>query len=128
MNPEKSKAFLRILSGVASVWLLTGMVIFAGDPGSRSAFLQVFLLTLGDLLFLILAFWTLFFTSPTRRDRALRAVIFLTFKLVCLGFLAITLKRLRNAPDQAVLFGIGFMGLGPLISSAVYAAFLKKHQ
>jgi hypothetical protein len=128
MNPEKSKAFLRILSAVACVWLVTGMAAFMGDPESRSAFLQVFLLTLADLLFLILVFWTLFFTPPTRRDRALRSVIFLTFKLVCLGFLAITLKRLRNAPDQAVLLGIGFMGFGPLISAAIYAAFLKKHQ
>ena len=128
MNPEKSKLFLRIISGVAGLWLLTGWMLYAGDPMARSAFLQVFLLTLADLLFLILVFWTLFFTPPTRRDRALRALIFLTFKLVCLGFLAITLKRLRNAPDQAVLLGIGFMGFGPLISAAIYAAFLKKHQ
>jgi hypothetical protein len=128
MNPENSKAFLRILSGVAFLWLLAGMAAFSNQPDSRSAFLQVYLLTLADLLFLILVFWTLFFTPSTQRGKGLRALIFLTFKLVCLGFLAITLKRLRNAPDLGVLFGIGFMGLGPLISAAFYRILLKKHQ
>jgi multidrug transporter EmrE-like cation transporter len=128
MNPEKSKTFLRILSGVAAAWLMSGMLLFAQNPEARAAFLQVFLLTLADLMFLTLVFWTLFFTPPTRRDRAWRALIFLTFKLVCLAFLAITLKRLRNAPDQAALLGIGFMGFGPLISAVVYGAILRKHQ
>ena len=128
MTTENSKVFLRILSGVASLWLVAGMIAFGNQADSRSAFLQVYLLTLADLAFLILVFWTLFFTSPTQRNRGLRALIFLTFKLVCLGFLAITLKRLRNAPDQAILSGIGFMGLGPLISAAVYGTVLKKHQ
>ena len=128
MNPEKSKLFLRIMSGVAFFWLVSGLGWFSSSPVARAVFLKVFLLTLADLLFLVLLFWTLFFPPPTPRAKAFRAMIFLTFKLVCLGFLAITLKRLRNAPDQAVLFGIGFMGLGPLISAGIYGTFLKKHQ
>jgi hypothetical protein len=128
MNPEKSKLFLRILSGVAFFWLVSGLGWFSSSPVARAVFLKVFLLTLADLLFLVLLFWTLFFPPPTLRSKAVRAVIFLTFKLVCLGFLAITLKRLRNAPDQAVLFGIGFMGIGPLISAVLYGNIDRKHQ
>lgn len=128
MNPEKSKLFLRILSGVAFAWLITGLVLYGSSLEARTAFLTVYLLTLADLLFLVLLFWTLFFPPPTLRNKAIRSVIFLTFKLVCLGFLAITLKRLRNASDQAVLLGIGFMGFGPLISAVIYGTFLKKHQ
>lgn len=127
MSPEKSKIFLRILFLVAGAWLFTGMIWFRGEPRAREAFLKVFLPTLLDLLSLILLFWSLFFIPPARRNKIL-LVFFLTFKLVCLGFLAITLKRLRNAPDYAVLCGIAFMGLGPLISALIARKFPDQQQ
>jgi hypothetical protein len=38
-------------------------------------------------------------------------------KLVCLGFLAITLKELRNDPHLPAVAGILFLCVGPLVSA-----------
>jgi hypothetical protein len=121
MTPEKSKAFLKVLGLLSILWAGGGWFFFHEDSRAWGAFVSIYIPTVLDLLCLIILFWILFFTPPTRRGRNFLALIFLTFKLVCLGFLAITLKRLRNAPDLAVLYGVGFMGLGPLISAAFYA-------
>ena len=128
MKPEQSKKFLNILLLVSLTWLLMGTGIYWNQPEGRSAFYQVFLLTLLDLLFLVFLFWRLFFTPPEQRGRNLQVVIFLTFKLVCLGFLAITLKRLRNAPDAAALLGIGFMAVGPIVSAVISRRYNETQQ
>jgi len=39
--------------------------------------------------------------------------------LVCLGFLAITLKRLRNDPPLPAAMAVLFMGVGPLLSGVL---------
>ena len=107
----ESKAFLRILAWTAVLWGLFGATIFAQD---RMVFLRVYQAVLLDLSCLILLFWELFFRS--KPIRKLRVLFYFTFKLVCLGFLAITLKRLRNDPSLPAAVAVLFMGLGPILS------------
>jgi drug/metabolite transporter (DMT)-like permease len=111
----ESKAFLRFLAFVCLFWAGLNVYIFRDEPGSLRAFLQIFWAVLLDLAFLILLFWELFFApKPVRR---FQVFLYFTFKLVCLGFLAITLKRLRNDPPLPAAMAVLFMGVGPLLSA-----------
>ena len=110
----ESKAFLRFLSFVCLFWAALNVFLFRNEPESLKKFLQVFWAVLLDLGFLILLFWELFFApKPVRR---FQVFLYFTFKLVCLGFLAITLKRLRNDPPLPAAMAVLFMGVGPLLS------------
>jgi hypothetical protein len=128
MNPAESKIYLRVLSMVAILWLLAGYLILWNQPDSRAAFIQIYLVTLLDLAFLTVLFWVLFFPPESKLLRQILAMVFLTFKLVCLGFLAITLKRLRNVSIFAEVYGVCFMGMGPLISAVIYRVLRKTQQ
>jgi hypothetical protein len=114
MDPEWSKRFVQKLYQVAIVWLAIGTALTFSDPVGLSAFFQLYFLSALDLVFIMLIFWNLFFSKSPQRTKALRSIIFFTFKLVCLGLLAITLKRLRNAPAVALVLGLLFIGVGPL--------------
>jgi hypothetical protein len=117
MKPEESKAFLRILGSVTLLWVFLGIVLFRNDPEGLRAFLLTFWAVVLDLVFLILLFWELFFAiKPVRK---LQVALYFTFKLVCLAFLAITLKRLRNDPPLPPAFAVVFMGVGPMISAGL---------
>jgi hypothetical protein len=110
----ESKVFLRFLSFVCLFWAALNVFLFRNEPESLKKFLQVFWAVLLDLGFLILLFWELFFApKPVRR---FQVFLYFTFKLVCLGFLAITLKRLRNDPPLPAAMAVLFMGVGPLLS------------
>lgn len=114
MDPEWSKRFVQKLCQVGLVWLAIGTALTYSNPLGLSAFFQVYFVTALDLGFILLIFWNLFFSKTSQRTKAIRSIIFFTFKLVCLGLLAITLKRLRNAPTVALVSGVLFIGLGPL--------------
>lgn len=123
IEPFESKKFIKVLLMVSGLWLASGMAIHANEPEQMFAFIQIFLFTFLDLVFLLLLFWKLFFT---RSGSKVQIMIFGFFKLVCLAFLAITLKRLRNASVSAVLMGVGFIWIGPLISGVCLKLFSKK--
>ena len=113
----ESKVFLRFLSFVCLFWAALNVFLFRNEPESLKKFLQVFWAVLLDLGFLILLFWELFFApKPVRR---FQVFLYFTFKLVCLGFLAITLKRLRNDPPLPAAMAVLFMGVGPLFSGVL---------
>jgi hypothetical protein len=111
----ESKTFLRIMIPVTFAWIGLGLFLFGWGTPLFSIFFEVFWAVILDLVFLILLFWELFFArGPSRR---VQVVIYFTFKLVCLGFLAITLKRLRNDPPLPAAIAVLFMGVGPLVSA-----------
>jgi hypothetical protein len=113
----ESKVFLRFLSFVCLFWAALNVFLFRNEPENLKKFLQVFWAVLLDLGFLILLFWELFFApKPVRR---FQVFLYFTFKLVCLGFLAITLKRLRNDPPLPAAMAVLFMGVGPLLSGVL---------
>ena len=113
----ESKVFLRFLSFACLFWVALNVFLFRNEPESLKKFLQVFWAVLLDLGFLILLFWELFFApKPVRR---FQVFLYFTFKLVCLGFLAITLKRLRNDPPLPAAMAVLFMGVGPLLSGVL---------
>ena len=127
MNIRESQLFIRCLGLMTLLWLVFGVALTHTDINALNAFFQVFLYTCLDLTFLILLFWKLFFTSSGQRGRSLQILFFLTFKLVCLGLLAITLKRLRNAPISGILMGIVFIWVGPLVAGTV-SRFLSRRE
>jgi Ca2+/Na+ antiporter len=118
---DRGGLFLGILFGLALVWGLLGCVIL-GSPSESAAtmdFLKVYLFSTLDLSVLIVLMWKLFFS---RRSSALWKVdlfFWFVFKLVCWGFLAITLKRLTNASGAVLLFGVGFVGVGPVVAGVL---------
>jgi hypothetical protein len=119
MNPEFSRNFVQKLSFLAVLWLALGMYFTHADDQAFSAFLKVYFVILLDLVFLILLFWSLFFPNPARRGGRVRALIFFTFKLACLGLFAITLKRVRSAPTYAVVIGLLFIAVGPMLAGVL---------
>jgi hypothetical protein len=119
MNPKESKVFLKFLALMILVWLLIATFGFGVESAELKAFLSAFGAVLLDLGFLILLFWQIFFSPFQGLIRKIQVSFTFTFKLVCLGFLAITLKRLRNDPHLPVAFAVLFMGLGPLLSAVV---------
>ena len=119
MVPEQSRRFIQSISLVALFWLGLGTFLTREDPFAMSAFFQVFFFTALDLMFLILLFKQLFFSKKTHRSKRIQGFIIFTFKLVCLGLLAITLKRLRNAPTYALALGVLFIVVGPLFAGVL---------
>jgi hypothetical protein len=116
VNPEISRSFIQKLSFLAILWLGLGLLVTRADSSAMSAFLQVYFVILLDLVFLILTFWNLFFGTASRGAKTLQGMFFFTFKLVCLALLAITLKRLRNAPTYALALALLFIAVGPLVA------------
>jgi len=129
--PRESKKFVHILLKVAFVWFVICGFALLRTPDQIIVFTQIFLFSFLDLIFLLLLFWTLFFTPPElrmQRGNKIRIMVFSFFKLVCLLFLAITLKRLRNASALTLVLGVGFIWFGPLISGVLlkYSLRVKK--
>jgi hypothetical protein len=127
----ESLRFVRIFMVVSAVWLLLGIAIHSSSLEHVLAFVQIFLFSFLDLAFLILLFWFVFFLKPEQkalRVNKLRIALFGFFKLVCLGFLAITLKRLRNAPTTTHLMGISIIWMGPLISGFIWKYFANSKE
>jgi len=117
--PQESRKFIKIFLIVSLIWFVFGSIIHSSDQGQLVAFIQIFLFSFLDLIFLILLFWNIFFIIPEirgRRSNKIRLMFFGFFKLVCLALLAITLKRLRNASASAHLMGVSIIWVGPLIS------------
>jgi L-asparagine transporter-like permease len=117
--PHESKKFIKILLAVSLTWFVFGLLIHSKSEVQLVAFTQIFLFSILDLVFLLLLFWNLFFMDPNmkaQRINKIRIMLFGFFKLVCLAFLAITLKRLRNAPTSVHLMGVSIIWIGPLIS------------
>jgi drug/metabolite transporter (DMT)-like permease len=113
---EQSRRFMKYLLVTGLIWWIAGAALHASSIADLIGFTQVFLFIFLDLIFLILIFWRVFFTPITLSSRVPQILLFVFFKLVCLGFLAITLKRLRNAPISVIMMGVGFLGFGPLIA------------
>ena len=129
--PQESKKFVHILLKVALAWFSAGVVVQIHTPDQIIVFTQIFLFSFLDLIFILLLFWTLFFTPRElrmQRGNKIRIMLFSFFKLVCLISLAIVLKRFRNAPALTLVMGVGFMGIGPLISGVLlkYSLMFKK--
>jgi L-asparagine transporter-like permease len=129
--PHESKKFVQILGKVALAWYAFGVITHIGAPDQILVFTQIFLFSFLDVVFLVLLFWTIFFTPEelkTQRSTKIRIMVFSFFKLVCLGFLAITLKRLRNASVLTLVMGVCFIWIGPLISGVFlkYSSNLRK--
>ena len=130
--PHESRVFLKAFLVTSLLWFSFGCLLHAGSSVQLFAFIQIFLFSFLDLTFLILLFWNLFFMSPNlkaQRINKIRIMVFGFFKLVCLAFLAITLKRLRNASTSAHLMGVSIIWIGPLISGVYlkYFSNLKKN-
>jgi Na+/pantothenate symporter len=119
VTPEWSRRFVQRLNWIGVFWFGMGAILTCKNPEAMSAFFQVFFFTVLDLVFLVLIGWALFFAQITRRTKAVRAMFFFTFKLVSLGLLAITLKRLRNAPTYAEILGVLFLCIGPLLAGVL---------
>ena len=117
MRAHESKGFLKVLGFLALSWAGLGIALFYREPGALGVFFQIFWATILDLSFLILLFWQLFFAPKPLQK--FRVFVYFTFKLVCLGFLAITLKRLRNEPPLPAGLAVLFMGIGPLLSAII---------
>lgn len=123
MTPKESKNFLTVLAGSALLWCIGALWVWAEDPAARTAFLRVFQWVLLDLAFLIFLFWRLFFAPVRGVLWKVQVAVSFTFKLVCIGFLAITLKELRNEPHLPAVAGILFLAVGPLVSATAVRAF-----
>jgi len=120
--PQESKKFVQLLLKVALVWFGIGALALIRSPDQIIVFTQIFLFSFLDLIFLLLLFWCLFFTQRElrmQRGNKIRIMVFSFFKLVCLAFLAITLKRLRNASVLTLVMGVGIIWIGPLISGVL---------
>lgn len=116
VNPIQSRKFIRVLIALAMIWIGVGLWVFLPDRKTTLLFAQLFLFSFLDLVFLVLIFWKVFFNASHQKSKMPQIIIFVTFKLVCLGFLAITLKRLENAPFSLVFMGVGFVGIGPMLT------------
>lgn len=126
--PHESKKFIKTLLLVSLIWFGIGLLVHLRSTEQVLAFTQIFLFSFLDLFFLILLFWTLFFDNAgilKRRTKAIRIMLFGFFKLVCLAFLAITLKRLRNASSSAQLIGVSIIWVGPILSGVYLKNFSK---
>jgi hypothetical protein len=128
MTPKESKVFLRVLVLIGLLWLLGAGFAFGFHGSEIQTFFSAFVAVALDLGFLILLFWNLFFSPYRGLARKLQVFFSFTFKLVCLGFLAITLKRLRNDPHLPVAFAVLFMGLGPLLSAVAARKWITSKQ
>jgi FtsH-binding integral membrane protein len=129
-KPVVSAKFMRYFLRTALFWFGVGCIATCSNRENLSAFVQIFFFTFLDLAFLILIFWSIFFAETLpglpQRNKTPQIFLFITFKLVCLGFLAIVLKRLANAPFLVIFLGIGFIGFGPLIAGVFTRNDLKK--
>ena len=129
--PRESKRFIQIFLWVSLVWFVLGLALHASSSGQMVGFVQIFLFSFLDIVFLMLLFWNLFFQNTeqkAQRSNKIRIMFFGFFKLVCLFFLAITLKRLRNASASVHLMGVSIIWVGPLVSGMFLKRFpsLKK--
>lgn len=126
--PHESKKFIKTLIILSLAWLALGILVHFNSPEQVLAFMEIFLFSFLDLIFLILLFWVLFFDNADekmRRTKLVRIMLFGFFKLVCLAFLAITLKRLRNASSSSQLMGISIIWIGPILSGVYLKSFSK---
>ena len=57
--PHESKKFIRALLVISLLWFLLGVVVHANSEVQLVAFIQIFLFSFLDLIFLVLLFWTL---------------------------------------------------------------------
>jgi drug/metabolite transporter (DMT)-like permease len=128
MNPVESKVFLNFMVAMALIWVFMGTLLFRGIPNGTETFYSVFWVVVLDLTFLILLFWKLFFSPPGQPGRTFQVFVYFTFKLVCLGFLAITLKRLRNDPHLPAGFAVLFMGFAPVVSAIAARKWIRTKQ
>ena len=100
-------------------WILGGFFYFRDNTEDRHAFLMVNLTTLLDLFAFVVLFWVIFFKDLKQGLNRIIFMLLLTFKLVCLGVLAIVLKRLENNSALAAGAGIGIMGVGPILAGVL---------
>jgi hypothetical protein len=117
MDPKESKIFLTFLWVSALLWALIGAWLFGPDPAAQRAYFRVFQWIILDLGALIFMFWRVFFAVNRNAFWKFQIMVSFTFKLVCLGFLAITLKELRNEPHLPAISGVLFLVVGPLVSA-----------
>ncbi|MBS1959299.1 MAG: hypothetical protein JST80_07510 [Bdellovibrionales bacterium] len=117
-DKRRGSVFLASLAGMAVVWSVISYVLLQQQYGPEAghAFFQIFFIACLDLLSIIMIVWKLIFSQKVKGWKSLDILLWFVFKLVCLAFLAITLKRLTNAPLAAILLGVGFMGAGPIIA------------
>jgi hypothetical protein len=127
---EWSRRFFRLLMFFAIVWMLFGIFLHIQSSEAEAAFLELYLFTVLDLVFLLLIFWEALFSNATtasaQRLRSVKISLFIVFKLVCLGLLVITLKRFRNAPFSSLFMGVAFIGVGPLMAGVFSRIPFKK--
>lgn len=118
MDSRRSAPFLWILVGLGLLWGAICVYWIHQRWGwvGTSAFLQVYFFSNLDLVALIVLFWKVFFSRAAKPAKKIDLFLWFSFKLVCLAFLAITLKRLNNAPFAAILLGVGFIGVGPILA------------
>lgn len=116
MMSPKRRFFLTLGLG-AMIWTGLCIIFYWGKDLELIRFLCLFGLSLTDLAALLAMAWILFYSKMTKSVNTLILFILFTFKLVCLGFLAITLKRLGNATGTDLVLGVGFVGVGPLFSA-----------
>ena len=117
MNEVSPKEFFKALAFIGLVWLGGGTLYFWGESENLMNFVQLFVLTALDLVFLILIVVYLLESRQANTQNRLKILSYVTFKLVCLGFLAIKLKRLQSVPVGVLMLGIGFIGVGPGIAA-----------
>lgn len=117
-DKRRGAIFISSLAGFAILWSVISYVLLDKQYGSEAAdaFAKIFFIACLDLLAIVMIVWKLIFSQKVKTWKNLDILLWFVFKLVCLAFLAITLKRLMNAPLAAILLGVGFMGVGPIVA------------
>jgi hypothetical protein len=127
MDNRRGGLFLYSLGTFSLLWGIIAFYLIYRSSGREGAlaFSRVYFFTCLDLIALIVLFWKLFFSQAAKTAKKIDLFLWFSFKLVCLAFLAITLKRLNNAPFAAILLGVGFIGVGPIVAGVVCKAIAR---
>ena len=127
MDNKRGALFLRTLVILGLFWGVVGFlwVSLYFDREAAFGFIRVFFFTCLDLFAMVMIFWKLFFSGLSGIAKKVDLSLWFVFKLVCLVFLAITLKRLTNAPFAAILLGVGFIGVGPIAAGIICKGLAK---
>ena len=117
LEKNESRRFVRTFLLIAFIWFLGGYFYSRGAVNEQLAFTQIFIFSFLDIAFLMIVFFRLFFLQDQRGAQKLLTFVFFFFKLVCLAFLAITLKRFRNASVLLQIYGVSVVWAAPLLAA-----------
>ncbi len=117
MNIEKNKAkFIKISLLISGAWLILGEAICWLLHGDTLLYFWVVLTATLGILILARIIDLMILSELPLAIRVTQFVLFSFFKLVCLSFLAITLKRFQVLSYLPVFLGASVYWVAPLIA------------